>query len=208
VGKRDRKRRPARRAPFRDVKPRILVVTEGEVTEPEYLDGFRKAVRNPRVDIEYQKGAGVPKTIVEVAKAKKQAAEDRAKSERDDNLSYDEVWCVFDRDDHPNYEHAKQMAKDSDLELAISNPCIELWLYLHFAEQPGMQPREKIRKMLKRHLPRYDKHVDYAQDFADGYENAHKRAKRLDENAKADGEEHRNPTTGVWRLTESIAKGA
>ncbi len=201
--KRNRERRPARRDPYKERKPIILIATEGEVTEPEYLEGLKRAVKNPRVEIEVFGGVGVPKTLVASAKKRKKAAEKRARRENDDNLLFDEVWCVFDVDEHPNIADAKQMAEDNDIELAISNPCFELWLYLHFAEQPGMQHRHDLQRMLKKHMPKYDKHVEYS-DYAAGYDAAVKRATRLEENAKADNDEGKNPITGVWRLTESI----
>ena len=207
MGRKDRKRRPARRPPFRDRKPVILVVTEGKVTEPEYLDGFARATKNPRVKIEVVGGVGVPKTIVEHAKEKKREADKRARREKDDNLSYDQVWCVFDIDAHPNIPDAKQMALDNGFELAVSNPCIELWLWLHFADQPGAQHRHDLQGMMKKHIPKYNKHVDFSH-FASGYDDAAQRASRLDKDAKLVNEEGRNPTTGVWQLTKSIRAGA
>ena len=42
----DRERRPARRASEVSPRKRLLVVCEGEVTEPEYLESFKKACRN------------------------------------------------------------------------------------------------------------------------------------------------------------------
>ena len=142
---------------------------------------------------------------MEVARDKKRKADEEAR--RDENLRYEEVWCVFDVDDHPNVENSKQMARDNDLKLAVSNPCIELWLWLHFAEQPGMRHRHDLQSMMRQHIRGYDKHVEYG-DYAEGYEGAARRAERLDENAKADNDEGRNPTTGVWRLTESIRSQA
>jgi hypothetical protein len=181
----------------------ILIVTEGDVTEPQYLKGFAEASKNARVRIEVVGGVGVPRTIVESAKERKKAAAIRARREKDDNLCYDEVWCVFDIDQHPNIPDAIQMARDNGIELAISNPCIELWLWLHFADQPGMQHRHALQRMMKRHIANYDKHVDYT-DYAEGYDVAVRRASRLDADAEADMDAGRNPTTGVWRLTESI----
>ena len=207
MGKRNRKRRPARRVPYKEPKPVILVVTEGKVTEPEYLNGFARATKNPRVRIEVRGGVGVPKTIVEFAKDRKIEAEEQARGAKDDNLRYDKVWCVFDFDEHPNIPDAKQMARDNGMELAMSNPCFELWLWLHFADQPGMQDRHDLQSMMKQHIPNYDKHVDYS-DYAAGYDAAYGRASRLDKDAKAANEEGRNPTTGVWRLTESIRSDA
>ena len=207
MGKRNRDRRPARRTPYKDAKPVILIVTEGEVTEPEYLNGFARATRNSRVRIRVRGGVGVPKTIVEFAKDRKIEAEEQARGEKDDNLRYDEVWCVFDFDEHPSIPDAKQMARDNGIELAMSNPCFELWLWLHFADQPGMRDHHRLQSMMKQYIPNYDKHVDYS-DYATGYEAAYGRASRLDKDAKAANEEGRNPTTGVWRLTESIRSDA
>ena len=65
---RNRKRRPGRRLAFRDPKPTILVVSEGEVTEPHYLRGFQRACRNPRVTIEVANEHGVPATLVRTCK--------------------------------------------------------------------------------------------------------------------------------------------
>ena len=66
---RNRQRRQGRRPPFRDPKPTILVVSEGEVTEPEYIRGLQSACRNPRVTIEVAEEHGVPRTLVRIAKA-------------------------------------------------------------------------------------------------------------------------------------------
>jgi hypothetical protein len=181
----------------------ILVVTEGKVTEKEYIEGFAKSVRNNRVEVKVYEGAGVPKTVVETAKERKRTAEQRAEREGDDNLRYDEVWAVFDVDEHPSIPDAKQMARDNGIDLAVSNPCIELWLWLHFAEQPGIQHRHDLQQMMKKHIAGYKKHVDF-DDYRDRYDDAVRRSCRLDEQAVEVHEEGRNPTTGVWRLTESI----
>jgi hypothetical protein len=146
---------------------------------------------------------GVPRTLVEIAKKYKREAEDQAARERDDNLLYDSVWCVFDVDTHPRVADAKEMARDNGIELAISNPCIELWLLLHFRDSPGMQSHTKLQEMLTKHVPKYDKHVDYAT-YSAGYAQAVVRAERMDKVAESAEEVGRNPTTGVYRLTEVI----
>lgn len=202
--RRNQQRKPARRPPFRTPKPTILVVCEGEVTEKEYIEGFRNSVRNPRVDVEVSREHGVPKTVVEVAKKLKKDAQQRAKREKDDNIAYDAVWCVYDRDDHPNLAEAGQMAQDNGSLVVLSNPCIELWLLLHFRESPGMQSRQKVSRMLEEYVPSYDKHVSY-ETYAPGYPEAVQRAKRLDRLAQDAGESGRNPTTGVYQLTQQIA---
>ncbi|MGD0519029.1 MAG: RloB family protein [Thermoguttaceae bacterium] len=200
---RDRQRRKGRKPPFRDPKPCILIVSEGDVTEPEYFWGFVKDCRNPRVDIRVADEHGVPKTLVGVAKKYKREAEEKASREEDENLAYDSVWCVFDIDDHAHVGEAKEMARDNGIELAISNPCFELWLLLHFRDNPGMQHRDKIEKNLKDYVPKYDKHVDYAT-YSEGYPQAVTRANKMDQDAENAHEPHRNPTTGVYKLTKLI----
>jgi hypothetical protein len=204
--RRNRDRKPGRRTPFRDPKPTILVVTEGTKTEPEYLHGFVSACHNPRVTIQIAPEHGVPRTLVEIAKRRKNVAEEDAAREKDDNLAFDSVWCVFDIDEHPRVADASQMARDNGIDLAISNPSFELWLLLHFRENPGMQDRARIRDMLRKHVPEYGKHAEYAT-YSAGYQQAATRAKRMDESAEKDGDSGRNPTTGVYKLTEFIRTG-
>lgn len=202
-GRRHRERRPSRRAPFREPKPRILCVCEGQATEPQYLRGFKAWCKNPRVEIDIDNMHGVPLTLVQRAKDRKQEAEAQAKSQGDENLRYDEVWCVFDIDEHPNVPRAKDMAEAHGIKLAISNAAFELWLILHFRESPGARHRRDLLRMLKEFIVDYDKNLDF-ESLKDGYDNAAARARRLDEDAASAGEAGRDPSTGVWRLTESI----
>ena len=95
------------------------------------------------------------------------------------------------------------MARDNGIRLAISNPCIALWLLLHLRENPGAQSRAKIKAMLTKHVPTYDKHVDYAT-YSAGYPQAVTRATRPNQDADGAHEPRRNPTTGVYKLTEVI----
>lgn len=204
--RRNRERRAARGEPSRAPHKRILVFCEGQNTEPQYLSGFKRWCRNPLVDVVVSPGHGVPLTLVRRAKEAKLEAERQAARERDDNVAYDEVWCVFDTDEHPNLGEACTMARDNGIEVALSNPCFELWLLLHFRDNPGLQGREDIADKLKKHVSRYDKHIDFAQ-YQPGYDSAVERARRLDSDARAAGEDGRNPTTGVYRLTESVRAG-
>ena len=203
--RRNRDRKPARRTAFKLPLPRILVVCEGRNTEPQYLKGFVRACENPRVDIEIAGKHGVPLTVVRTARDLKRKAESSAKQEADSNLEYDEVWCVFDIDDHPAVPEATHLARSNGIELAISNPSFELWLLLHFRGDPGPKHRVDIRELLLQYVPDYDKSVDYIRDYNRTYDAAKERAKRLHDAAEEDRESGRNPTTGVYRLTQSIA---
>ncbi|MCC6156997.1 MAG: RloB domain-containing protein, partial [Deltaproteobacteria bacterium] len=180
-----------------------LVICEGEVTEKEYLEGYRRTFRNGKISLHFPPDHGVPLSLVRIAKDLKKAAERVARNTGDRGQSYDQVWCVFDVDAHPNLARAMDEASANGIELAISNPCFELWLLLHFRDSPGMQSRSTIQRMLKNYVNGYVKHVDFSQ-YEDRVTEAVSRATRISLIANADGEPGRNPTTGVYRLIESI----
>lgn len=198
---RDRSRKPARAAKKIAPKSRILVVAEGEVTEPEYLRGFVREQRTTLVEVVVAKKHGVPKTVVEEAKRLRNEAQAEAKRQRDEHLAFDEVWCVFDVDEHPHIPEAREMANKNEIELAISNPNFEIWLLLHFRDSPGPQTRHTIPKMLRKFLPNYEKHLKY-EDFSPYYAKAVERAARLD--MSVGNAPPPNPSTGVYQLTERI----
>ncbi|MCD4653712.1 RloB family protein [bacterium] len=198
---RNRKRPPARRPSTKNPKRRFLVFCEGKVTEPDYIKGFAARVRTASVEI--SKEQGVPWTLVREAKKRKAMAQREAQSTNDKFLEYDEVWCVFDIDDHPNLNDAFQMARDNGIKLAVSNPCFELWLLLHFRENPGQQNRKAVLKLLRKYIPKYDKHIDFAC-LENGVNDASKRAERLEREAAKAGESGENPSTRVYLLTNSI----
>ncbi|MFS9332423.1 RloB family protein [Streptococcus mitis] len=98
--------------------PIILIVCEGERTEPNYFDQFE--VTNIKIE---SRGIG-DNTIRLVEYAMKE-------SEKND---YDQVWCVFDKDSFPNHNFNKavQLAQNKDFGIAYSNESFELWYILHF----------------------------------------------------------------------------
>jgi hypothetical protein len=192
-----------RQPPFREPRRRILVVCEGKVTEPKYFQALRLLFHNRALDIVINDEAGVPKTLVERAvKLKKEAAR-KAKRQNVPFLAYDEVWCVFDVDEHPLLPEAKQQARDNDISLAISNPCFELWALLHFRDQTAAETRQKVRSLLKSHIPRYDKELP-APKLMPLIEHAMQRAQQLDYLAKLAGVPGKNPSTGVYLLIQRI----
>jgi hypothetical protein len=196
----------ARRAPTLPPKRRILIVCEGRETERGYFQKFQHAVRNGRVHVEIARETGVPLTVVKVAARLKDGADEVARLDHDENHRWDEVWGVFDVDEHPNLHEARQLAITNSIELAVSNPCFELWALLHFQDQRAHIERDRIRGSLQRHLANYGKSLDFAK-MNPGYADALRRAQQLDQEADRHGQPGRNPTTNVYRLTESIRNG-
>jgi hypothetical protein len=178
-------------------------VCEGKITEPRYFKEFQHHVRNRLVHVAIDGPAGVPATVVERAIALRNEALEEARSQRDWNLRFDEVWCVFDIDEHPNVEDACHCAVADGIQLAISSPCFELWALLHFRDQRESLHRHEAQRLIRGFLPNYDKEFDFSKLVA-GYEEAVRRAQSLDTISESLSEPRRNPSTGVYVLTERI----
>ena len=200
MARRNRERRPARSERVREQNRRLLVVTEGAITEPEYLEGFKRTWR-ALVDVRIAGGEGDPSHVVARAIELRDAA-----GAQSDPLGYDEVWVAFDRDEHAHFNAAIDRARACSLQVAASNPCFELWLLLHFRDNPGAQHRHAIQKLLAEHDGGAGKRVDFEQHYAHRHDDAATRARRLQAAADEAEEPHRNPTTGFFRLTEAIKK--
>lgn len=192
-----------RRLPVRDPYPLLLVVCEGRITEPGYLETFRTAHGSTTVRVRVVSPGGDPRALVERAIALRDAAAEEAHRSADANLAYDEVWCVFDVDQHAHFEAACSDANGAGILVAASNPCFELWLYLHFSDQTAHLSTKQARQLLKGHLPRYEKHIQFA-DVHQGYAAAVRRAESLERMHAARSSAGGNPSTGMHHLTERI----
>ena len=139
------RRRPGNRQP----KNRVLVVCCGARTEKQYLDGMRRHFRDSPIAVVVRPEAGAPSQLVDYA----------AKVWQRDIEGFDEVWCVFDVDDfEADIPKAVSMARRAKISLAISNPCFEFWLLLHFKEHSAWLngPTGAMAKLCE-HLTGYDK---------------------------------------------------
>jgi RloB-like protein len=184
-------------------KQRFLLLCEGKVTEPRYFRDLRNEIRSRLLDIEVVGPCGVPKTLVQYGVDRKRQADRAARGAGDSFLRYDEVWCVFDVDSHPNLGAAKQQAHDNGLRLAISNPNFELWILLHFQDHFSEEDRREIRRLCKLHLPDYGKEAPYST-LRPHYADAVRRAKHIQTVQEQRGTPGGNPSTGVYELTEKL----
>lgn len=114
-------------APVRTPAPRVLLVCEGEKTEPTY---FHDLIRSWGLSTQVKVGkndTSSPDRVVERA----QALQAQAQREGD---AFDAVYCVFDRDAHERFPDAVARLKVLGLPFqgVVSVPCFEFWLLLHF----------------------------------------------------------------------------
>jgi hypothetical protein len=181
-----------RRTAFREPKSSLLVVCGAQATEPAYFQGLRQARRNPAVTIKLKAKPADPDTVVRYAAGLRDNAAD----------TYDEVWCVVDVDE---FDVAKAVvtARRVRVNLAISNPCFEYWLLLHFeACTAPLTCYSDAATRLRRHIPEYDKPALRFADYASGVDAA---VERSSEPGHVLTTEHEhNPATGVWALVKKV----
>jgi len=196
---------PRRTVAARPNRRELLVFAEGAVTEETYLKYWHRRFRG-QVNVEIHEFHGTPLALVT------RAAETKTTNERAERKgrgrAHDEVWCVFDVDEHPHLREATELAAARGISLAISNPCIELWFLLHFAEHTAHIDRYAAQTQAKAHLNCGKDLDESALDLlATHFSIAKTRAVRLD--AKHDGDgtpAPGNPSSSTWRVVDAIAK--
>lgn len=123
---------------------RFLIVCEGEETERLYFLAFRA----PGLVVKVHGLGKDPLTVV--------AEAERLRHQNE----YEQVWCVFDRDDvtPDRFNKALAMAAGFKIRVAYSNPAFELWFLLHFHYCHTPITRADYINQLNQCLPkRYDK---------------------------------------------------
>lgn len=141
--------------------------------------------------------------LVEKALCRKRAAESEAGKQRDDSLRFDEVWCVFDVDEHPGISDARQKAAANGIKLVVSNPCFELWPLLHFQDQTAHIHRSKVQSLCRKYMPGCEKKLP-CEELLSRYEDAYARATDLARLHTYNGTEGANPSTDVYKLVQAI----
>ena len=208
-----------RRDPYRHEPDRVLIVTEGSKTEPDY---FRLLISE--LDLATAKikivgdGGSAPVSVVK-------DAEEYLKKDND----FEQVYCVFDRDRHERYDEAllaveklsKKRAFSKKIIMAIpSIPCFEVWYLLHEtkarkpyqAKQTGGSPCDALVKDLRK----YDVFSDYKKVGCEAFfeaitpkrEKAIKHAELFLKDAKQESakEYHENPSTRVHLVVQALMK--
>jgi RloB-like protein len=151
------RRRKGTRMPY----DRVLIVCEGSKTECNYFDDIRRKLRlpNTRIFVIPSELGTDPRSVVNSAE---QAF---ARNLR----SFERVFPVFDRDDHPDYANAIFMAtarngrlrndenKPVTFEPIVSAPCFEFWLLLHFEDIKHFLHRDVVLERLRGHILDYTK---------------------------------------------------
>jgi len=106
---------------------RIVIASEGENTEPQYFQELAK--KNSRISVvslvraEEDKSKSAPKYVLQQLRDFKRNEAPR---------KHDELWMVVDVDQWENLAEIVNRCEAEGYHPAVSNPCFELWLLLHF----------------------------------------------------------------------------
>ncbi|RJQ71502.1 RloB domain-containing protein [Pseudonocardiaceae bacterium YIM PH 21723] len=137
----------SRKTNVRTERRRILIVTEGTVTEPSYFRRLATHLRETGVLVRGADVIGVGMDPLRIVQRAEQEAGDSV-GRRD---GFDSVWCVFDVDAHRRLHKAVAEAGRLGYRLAISNPCIEIWLLWHYADCVEPMTARSLQAALARH---------------------------------------------------------
>ena len=147
---------------------RILIVTEGTKTEPNYFSEIRSTFRLHTANVGIYPGAlgTAPLQVVEYAR---ELFEQGDRHRHIPPRAFDQVYAVFDRDNHTSYHDALTRAEQLDGNLrndskkkvpfkaVPSVPSFELWLLLHYEDVQAPIDRNNALARLRRSFPGYDK---------------------------------------------------
>ena len=189
-----------RARPSRPLRRRVVVVTEGTVTEPLYLRLYGRIHGPDSLFVEPIPLGQDPRSVVE------RAIEERQESQSDPDAEDDSFWAMFDRDNHESFLEAVHLAKAKDIPTAVSNPSFELWLILHYELLDRPVTADDCRRRLRELCPDYGR----AKQFADAeviehqHGDAVSRARNLIRRRSEEDTPLGNPSTTVVELTEYV----
>lgn len=112
-----------RKRPSKLEKPTILIVCEGQNTEPSYFRQFKLSSATIKSIGEGFNTVSLVYRTIELSMEKK----------------YEQVWCVFDKDDFADtdFNNAISIAEAHNFGVAYSNQAFEYWIILHFNDHQG-----------------------------------------------------------------------
>lgn len=207
-----------RRSNTRGARVRILLICEGKKTEPNYFDELRQEYSHPWIEVCHAHSDHTdPPNLVTFARDTFLNGYNNGHGHKFAAQAFDEIYILFDRDEHPGYAAALQKAetiepglrndfnKPAVFKALPSNPCFELWLVLHYRDVHNLPHRTTLFDELKQRWGNYDKGA--AGIFArtkDLLPEACKRATALNEASSPQSDE--KGYTGVVTLVERVLK--
>ncbi|MCG5261310.1 RloB domain-containing protein [Cupriavidus gilardii] len=193
---------------------RILIVSEGAKTEPNYFCEIRAAFRLHTTNVEVRH-CEIGTSPIQVVQYAESLFRNGDRHKRIQARAFEQVYAVFDRDDHDSYFDALRYAAALDGRLkndikqsvafraVASVPNFELWLLLHYAQIHAPVHRDEVVRRLKEHVPEYRKGMPDA--FAITRRNLDAATRRAEElSRRFTAEMAPEPYTGVGELVTRL----
>lgn len=199
------KRKPASKKP-RGV---VAVLTEGRVTEPEYVCLLRRRL-GMGVDCLVLKDVPAVDPATLLKKAKELRADNKRAAAKGREALVDQWWILSDtegsRHPHPRLAETAFAAKQAGIRFAFSDPCFEYWLLLHYTYTTAgeLEAKDMVRRLAE-FIPGYgvkNKHPDIC-DPTINLERALKNAERVRVHNIQSGSD--SPRTDVDLFVRSLA---
>jgi hypothetical protein len=120
------------------------------------------------------------------------------------DIAPNEIWCIFDEDEHPDVKGAIQSADGNGIFVGYSNPCIELWFLIHFRDQSAFIDRHDAQRLAYEELGGGKRLSDDAIKLLLGsFEDAKSRAISLERMHVGNfNNPHSNPSSNLWKLVD------
>ncbi len=195
----------------REPKRCFHIFCEGKKTEPTYFSALKRECTNALIDVRAYGGIGVPDTIATEAIKHLRNLNSGHRGKKNSFEEADEVWAVFDRDQHPKFHDAILRCEGAGVMVGRSNPCFEIWLILHKEDYDKPDGRNEAQNHLMQLCPEYNKQRNKApncEDLVKQVQEAETRAERLLHRRQQEGDPYGPPSTTVGRLTAAIRVAA
>ncbi|WP_160735232.1 RloB domain-containing protein [Altericroceibacterium endophyticum] len=201
----------------------MLIVTEGKKTEPSYFNHLIRELGLTTAKVRIAgDGGSAPVSVL-----------DTAKEYLDEDDDYEQIYLVFDRDNHASYDEAltrvqglseRRSFGSKTILAAPSVPCFEVWYALHIADscrpyqgtQRASPAKELITALEKQQIngraifQNYDKSdcSAFFQEISQYRDDAKRRSARILREAENRGDQtyHENPSTRVHLIVEALER--
>ncbi len=134
------------RRPTRKLHRRILVVSEGNVTEKQYVERLAQNMRAQGVNISVKTAQADSDPVSVVRKCIEKRNE--ATKQRE---PYDQCVCLVDVDNHARLDEAVNLAQRNEIQMLISNVKFEIWLLWHANDSIGAKSSKQLDELIAEH---------------------------------------------------------
>lgn len=197
-----------RQPPKTKIYDSVLIVCEGKKTETYYFESLKFVEKLSSAEIKIEPGKhSDPIAVINTAIDEKE--------KQKHYLPFDKVYCVIDGDVSANLTQAKKIAKQNNIQLIISYPCMEYWYICHFTpyhspiiatgnKSAGDNCEYTLNKYWKKAFKK-----DYKKNQPNLYALLHDKLETAIKNAKAglkqaQADNELNPSTQVYELVDYL----